>query len=53
MICKMLGIIFKMFIVLLASIFNASSHTKCISRSNQKCEVQHIFVNLYPNGYNQ
>ena len=32
----MLGIIKKMFIVLLTSIVNVSNHTKCISLSNQK-----------------
>ena len=35
----MLGIIKKMFIVLLASIVNASNHKKCVSLSNQKCEI--------------
>ena len=33
----MFGIIKKMFIVLLASIVNASNHTKCMSLSNEKC----------------
>ena len=31
----MFGIILKMFIVLLASIVNASTHKKCVSLSNQ------------------
>ena len=35
----MLGIIKKMFIVLLTSIVNASNHTKCVSLSNQKFEI--------------
>ena len=33
------GIIKKIFIVLLTSILNASSHTKCVSLSNQKCMI--------------
>ena len=36
----MFGIIRKMFIVLLSSIVNVSNHTKCVSLSNQKCEIQ-------------
>ena len=36
----MLGIIKKIFIVSLASIVIASNHTKCVSLSNQKCEIQ-------------
>ena len=42
-----------MFIVLLARIVKASNHTKCVSLSNQKDEVQPTFINLYPNEYNQ
>ena len=38
--------ILKMFIVLLTSLVNASSHTKCVCLSNQKPEIQ-------PNGYSQ
>ena len=49
----MFGIIKKMFIVLLASIVNASNHTKCVSLSNQKCKIQPILINLHPNEYNQ
>ena len=36
----MLGIIKKKFVVLLNSIVNASNHTKCVSLSNQKSEIQ-------------
>ena len=36
-----------MFIVLLASIVNASNHTKRMSLSNQKCEIKHTFINLH------
>ena len=38
-----------MFIVLLARIVNASNHTKCVSLSNQKCEIQPTPINLHPN----
>ena len=49
----MLGLIQKMFIVLLSSIVNASSHTKCVSLSNQKCEIQSILINLDSKEYIQ
>ena len=38
-----------MFIVLLTNSVNASMHTKCVSLSNQKCEIQLILINLHPN----
>ena len=47
----MFGIIEKMFIVLLTNIVNASNHTKCVSLSNQKCEIQPTPINLHPNEY--
>ena len=28
---------------------NASNHTKCLSLSNQKCEIQPTLINLHPN----
>ena len=40
-----------MFIVLLASIVNASNHTKCMSLSNQKCMIKSTLINLHPNEY--
>ena len=49
----MLGIIKKMFIVLLASIVNGFAHRKCVSLSNQKCKIQPTLTNLHPNEYNQ
>ena len=49
----MFEIITKMFILPLASIVNASNHTKCVSLCNQKCEIQPTFINLYPNEYSQ
>ena len=30
----------KMSIAVLISLVNSSSHTKCVSLSNQKCEIQ-------------
>ena len=49
----MFGIVKKLFIVLLASIVNACNHTKSMSLSNQKCEIQPTLINLHPNEYNQ
>ena len=49
----MFGFIKKMFIALLTSIVNASSHTKWISLSNQKCKVRPILIKLHPNEYIQ
>ena len=37
-----------MFIVLLTSFVNASSHIKCVSLSNKKYEIQPTFINLHP-----
>ena len=34
---------------LLTSIVNVSSHTKCVSLINQKCNIQPTLINLYPN----
>ena len=43
-----------MFIVLSTSVVNASNHTKCVSLSNQKCELQPLnIINLHLNEYNQ
>ena len=42
-----------MFILLLTSIVNASTHTKCESLSHQKREIQPTFINSNPNEYNQ
>ena len=49
----MLGTILKMFIVLLSSIVKASNHAKCVSLSNQKCEIQPTLINLDANEYSQ
>ena len=43
----------KIFIGLWINIVNASNHTKCISLSNQKCEIQPTLINLHPNEYSQ
>ena len=42
-----------MFIGLLTGLVSASNHRKCASLSDQKCEIQHLFINLYPNEYSQ
>ena len=48
----MFGITKKMFIVL-SNIGNGSNHTKCVSLSSQKCDIQHTLINLNLNHYNQ
>ena len=42
-----------MFIVLSASIVNASNHKKCVSLSNQKCEIQPTLIHLHSNECSQ
>ena len=42
-----------MFIVSLPSIFNSSNHMKCVSLSNEKCEIQSTVINLHPSEYSQ
>ena len=49
----MIGIIKKMFIVLLRNIPNGSNHTKYMSLINQKCTTQPTLINLHPNEYSQ
>ena len=49
----MFGLIKKIFIGLLSGIVNASNHTKCVSLSNQKCEIKPTLINLHPIEYNQ
>ena len=49
----MFELIKKVFMGLLINIVNASNHAKCVLLSNQKCEVQPTFINLYPNDYSQ
>ena len=34
----------KKVIGLLTGLVNAYNHTKCVSLSNQKCEIQHTFI---------
>ena len=43
----------KMFIVSLSSIVNASNHKKCVLLSNQKYEIQPTLINLHPNEFSQ
>ena len=49
----MFGLIKKIFIGLLTGLVNASNHTKCISLSNQKCEIQPTLINSHPDEYKQ
>ena len=49
----MFEIIWKIFILLLSSIVNASNHKKCVRLSNQKCETRLTHINLHPNQYSQ
>ena len=49
----MFGITKEMSITLVTSLVNVSCHTKCLSLSNQKCEIQPIFINWHPNEYSQ
>ena len=49
----MFRLIKKIFMKLLIGIVNASNHTKCVSLSNQKNEIQSTFINLHPNEYSQ
>ena len=45
----MFGLIKKMFIVLLSSTVNASNHTKSVSLSNQKCNIQPSLIHILMN----
>ena len=49
----MFGFIKKLFIGLLAGLPSVSSHTECLSLSNQKCKAQSTLINLHPDEYNQ
>ena len=49
----MFGIIMKMFFILLTDLVNGSNHLKCASLSNQKCEIQPMFINSYADEYSQ
>ena len=49
----MLELIKKLFIGLLIIVANASTHTKCVSLSNQQCMIQPTLSNLHPNEYSQ
>ena len=39
----------KIFIGLLTGLINKFNHTKCLSLSKQKCEIQPGLINLHPN----
>ena len=49
----MFALIKKMFIVLLASIVNASNHAECVSLCNQKCMLHPTLINLHRIEYSQ
>ena len=49
----MFGLYKKIFIGLLTGLVNGSSHTKCVSLSNQKCMIQPTLINLHLNEYSQ
>ena len=49
----MFVIIKNMIIALLTRIVNASNHSKCVSLSNEKCEIPATLINLHPNEYSQ
>ena len=49
----MFGLIKKIFIVLLTGLVNGSNHTKYVSLSNQKCNIQPTLINLHPNEHSQ
>ena len=49
----MFELIKKKCIVLLTSIVNTSNHTKCVSLSNRKWEIQPTPISLHPNEYSQ
>ena len=49
----MFWLIKKIFIELLTGIANGSYHTKCVSLSNEKYEIQTTLTNLYSHEYSQ
>ena len=53
MIYNNVWIYYLLLFVLLTCLVNASNHTKCVSLSNPKCEIQPTLTNLHPNEYSQ
>ena len=49
----MFGLIKKHFVGLLTDSIYACNHIKCVSLSNEKCEIQLTLTNLHPNEYSQ
>ena len=45
----MFGLINKIFFGLLTGLVNGYNHKKCVSLSNQKCQIQPTLFNLHPN----
>ena len=50
---KCLELFLKMFVAILTSLANASNHTKFLSFSNQKYEIQPTLINLHLNVHSQ
>ena len=42
-----------MFTGILTGLVNVSNHTRCVSLSNQKYEIQPTLINLHPNKHSQ
>ena len=53
MIYNNVWIYYLLLFVLLTCLVNAPNHTKCVSLSNPKCEIQPALTNLHPNEYSQ
>ena len=49
----MFGLIKKIYIGLLIGLVNGSNHTKFVSLSNQKCQIQPTLINIHPNECSQ
>ena len=49
----MFGFITKIYIRLLTNVVTSSNHTKFVSLSNQKFEIQSTLIDLHPNEYTQ
>ena len=43
----------KIFITSLNGLVSACNHRKCVSLSNEKCEIEPTFINLHPNKNSQ
>ena len=48
-----IGLIKEVYIGLLIGLVNGSNHNKCVSLSNQKCQIEPTLINLHPTEYSQ